>query len=371
MKNRLIFTLLLIVSFTSSGSSIDGGLFPEDGSMPFSRWFYSKGKSSPKSIEEITTTFKQEGIKTISFPHYDWMQDILFFDQAGNFIEMARIPAQSAYFDDFTLGVFEDEGWGGRLTKLRQDEFSHFPEIGIKNLSHTFLEGGATISGKFATGENYLIITQERMDKLITAYTHTIDSQKSPAEVLEIIATELKILKENIFLIPAKAGLEHLDLYIKAMPNGVILLDDPAAKTSLIKNLYEETKNPEYLKILAFEESKNYQARKNVYNTKIELVYNLLTPKFRVIKVPGRFFQMEEANYGITYLEEKINFFNGVYGENQNKFFITNKAQKTPELEHFWKRFLADQFNINEQNIHFIGDYSSGAGLDCMGSAAP
>lgn len=369
----IIFITLLFVKASLANSP---GLFPEDGSMPISKWYYSGGKTGPKIpsgvISDIESAFRSEGIETIVFPHYQWMQDILFIDQNGDFLELADFSTIGRYFDDLTLGVFEDEGWSSRINKLREKEFSPFLQDNeIKKLNHTFLEGGATISGKFASGENYLITYQERINRLIMAGKER-NKALNNEQIMSLILEELNLKASNLFLIPQTAGSEHLDLFMKAMPNGVLIIDDPFARGEILTSLIENTQNDEFQKMLNFETDPNLVYKRNTYLKKIKIVNELLKDRFKIISFSGRFFQNEPTSFGSIYTRELVNFFNSVSGSNQsNSYFITNKADKAPELETIWSEFLNQNFGIETQHIHFVGEYSGGSGLDCMGTSAP
>lgn len=369
----IIFLALFSLKATLADSP---GLFPEDGSMPISKWYYSGGKTGPKIppsiISDIESAFLSEGIQPIVFPHYEWMQDILFIDQNGDFLELASFATIGRYFDDLTLGVFEDEGWSSKINKLREIEFSPFLQDNeIKKLNHTFLEGGATISGKFASGENYLITYQERFDRLILAGKER-NKTLNDEQIMSLILEELNLKASNLFLIPQTAGSEHLDLFMKAMPNGVLIIDDPFARGEILTSLLESTQNNEYQKMLNFEIDPNLVYKRNTYLKKIRIVNEILKDRFKIISFSGRFFQNEPTSIGSIYTRELVNFFNSVSGSNQsNSYFVTNKAHKAPELEAIWSEFLKENFAIEAQHIHFVGEYSGGSGLDCMGTSAP
>jgi hypothetical protein len=90
----------------------------------------------------------------------------------------------------------------------------------------------------------------------------------------------------------------------------------------------------------------------------LDEIEKVLKKRFNVIRVPGTF-------------DKNINFFNGFAGKNpDNKTFImTNKAPDLKSLEDYWTSLLV-KYGINENNIHFVGDYIPGAGIDCSGAPA-
>lgn len=348
--------------------ALDVPLYPEDGSMRMKNWYYSGGnagpKFNPKTITDIEDAFQSEGVIATQWPAYPWMQDILFFDQEGNFVELPNIPPYEEYFSDVTLGIFESFGeFTGELTRLNANDFRQNPIKKVNGLSVTFLEGGATITGKFKDGSDYIILTESRLENIKRAY----GSLKTTEETINVVASDLGIKKENIILISKKVGTEHLDLYMKALPGGVILLDDPHSRLETAKEWLVplEVIN----QVDAYENGNVYLYKKKTYKKKIKLVKEMLDKRFEVHLISGRYFQYYTNVNGVTYAKEHINFFNGVAGLNNNgeKFYITNKAPGAPELQNHWKSVL-QRYGYKGHHVHFPGEYSNGSGLDCMGS---
>ncbi len=371
MKKNLF--IILSILFNISAFSLEHALYPEDGSMPVNYWYYSGGHSGPRVpqsiINNIEKAFLHEGVETVVFPKYAWIQDILFFDQAGNFVEMPNFPADEEYFGDVTMGIFESFGWGsGELTRISEAEFSIFPKKSV-SLFHTFLEGGATITGKFADGSDYIIITESRFKAMNNAYRDMVNVLATESEILQAISSELKVKKENLIRLDSKIGSEHLDLYMKALPNGVLLLDDPASRLTIAKDVLKDTESEVLNNIISYEENSNYQYKKSFYQKKIGLVKKQLGKRFDIKMVAGRFFEYYTNVNGVTTAQEHINFFNGVSGINKRglPFYITNEAVNAKALEVYWTNQLS-KFGFIEEHIHFPGPYSNGSGLDCMGS---
>jgi hypothetical protein len=363
--------VLLSLFLTQMTWSLEAPLYPEDGSMPMNFWYYSGGttgpRMAPETIKEIEAAFRSEGVEPVVFKNYAWMQDILFFNQRGDFVSLANLPANEEYFDDVTMGIFESYGSWGDLTRISSEEFSSY-EKNIDRLNLTFLEGGATITGKFSNGDDYLIAYQKRLDNLSRAYRDIFNAEASEDEVKAYIAKELKIKVENLFFLDYKTGTQHLDLFMKALPNGVLLLDEPSASLEVAKKYLPA--NSKVLKnIEAYFEPGRYSYQKRRDQNAANRVKLQLAERFKIISVPGRFYQYYTNHYGVTTAQEVINFFNGVSGVNKSgeSFYITNKAENAQGLERFWTEFLGE-LDFKKKNIHFPGEYSNGAGLDCMGS---
>jgi hypothetical protein len=99
----------------------------------------------------------------------------------------------------------------------------------------------------------------------------------------------------------------------------------------------------------------------------------ILTSKgLRVIRVAGIFREIDEyANDPSLTPYNRINFFNGFSGKNQNGnlFVVTNHARGFYFLEEYWAQILQKQTNTAKENIHFIGQFDSGvSGIDCDGT---
>ncbi len=352
---------------------MQNSLYPEDGSVEMNYWYYSGGQSGPQIkkevIEDIEKAFRSEGVEPVVFANYSWMQDILFFDEVGNFVELANLPLNEDYYGGLTMGVFESFGWGSaELTRVSGSDFSPYDKK-VQNLSLAFLEGGATITGKFANGESYLITYESRFNGMAKAYRDLISNSADSEEIHNYLANDLNLKPENLIFIPTKAGSEHLDLFMKALPGGVILIDDPSRRVEVASSALKNSSSNTLNNIMAYEEGDNYSWQKNNYKKKINLVTSLLEKKFKIISITGRFFEYFTNINGVTTGQELINFFNGVSGVNKqgNPFYITNMAENDPELEDYWSKELG-ALGFDSKNIHYPGEYSNGSGLDCMGS---
>ena len=365
--------LVLLITLCASAFSMQYSLYPEDGSVEMNYWYYSGGQSGPQIkkevIEDIEKAFRSEGVEPVVFANYSWMQDILFFDEVGNFVELANLPLNEEYYDGLTMGVFESFGWGSaELTRVSGDDFFPYDKK-VKSLSLAFLEGGATITGKFANGESYLIAYESRFNGMAKAYRDLMSNSADTEEIHNYLANDLNVKPENLIFIPTKAGSEHLDLFMKALPGGVILIDDPSRRVEVASSALKNSSSNTLNNIMAYEEGDNYSWQKNNYKKKINLVTSLLEKKFKIISITGRFFEYFTNVNGVTTGQELINFFNGVSGVNKqgNPFYITNMAENDPELEDYWSKELS-VLGFDSKNIHYPGEYSNGSGLDCMGS---
>lgn len=375
---KMISLLIFLITLSLKAYALKSPLFPEDGSIKFDYWYYSGGKSGPRinpvTIDAIEKSFHLEGITPVIISNYPWMQDILFFNQDGDFVEQPDLPIDPSYFLGLTTGVFEDLGWSGELTRLSSNDFSQISQSNqrsIDKLKMAFLEGGATITGRFSNGENYLITTSKRFEGIKNSYQDLVNSSANDKEVKSFLAQELLIKEDNLILLDPRIGTTHLDLYIKALPNGVLLIDDQRTTLEITKK-YLENDNLIRKNIIRYQETENLIHRRKSELKRLEIARKQLSQKFKVIPILGRFYEYYEAHGEILRIREKINFFNGVSGINPNgkSFYITNQASGALGLEKYWIEKLKI-FGFAENNIHFPGEYSNGSGLDCMGSPAP
>ena len=362
-----MFGFYLSLSVFSFGLSFANAqaLFPEDGSQKIGTWYYSYSRMP----EQVLKAFAQEGVQAthIKYP-YMFLQDIAAFDDQGAFIFQSPTGALG---DDLTVGVYERMG---SYSETQVIKLEHIFQI-IPNTSQfelAFFEGGGLISGRFANGEAYVIFNHARFNTLMRGSGFSVDTPEGQKNYHNALAKDLRVKPENLIVVgDSQFANEHLDLYIKALPNGVLLIDDPTQAINVINNIVpksEESKNN--LKLMkVFYSSERHQARRLRYETKIQFVKEELQKRFTVISVPARFFSVEPINGNF---DDNVNFLNSVSSinsENKN-YFITNISSEVPELHDYWVQVLKP-FGFEENHIHFVGRYSSGAGLDCYGAPSP
>ena len=333
--------------------------------MKMTSWVYSGGKTGPQISDDevlaIENAFRSEGVEPIVVPQYEWMQDMLFFDQNQNIVELALHSTGDGDDQDLTMGILNNEWGQNEINYVEYEGLKHIARGRIQ-LKNIFLEGGQTITGKFENGDNYIIMYEQRFKGMLSQLT-----RKQPDlnlnQLKEIVGLELNVKAENIILLPATIGSEHLDLYMKALPNGIILLDDPSARLSVVNNLEGKF----YEEIRLYESMSDFLSTRQRYIKKIKIVKDILEEKFKVYPIAGRFFSYTAYHDSFSYKSELVNFFNGVSGHNDNQFYITNHARGNSDLEKYWASNL-EKFGFDASHIHFVGSYSSGSGLDCMGS---
>lgn len=370
---KAITILYVLFTAISSAFALESPLYPEDGSMPMNYWYYSGGIHpplfKPGTIDNIEKAFNDEDVRPVILSKYSWIQDLLFFNQNGDFVELPSLGDNENYFPDVTMGVFDSYGWGGgSLTRLSSEEFSLYDKS-IDSLDSVFLEGGATITGKFSDGSNYIIMYQARFNAISLAYKELRNPRATDKEIFKAFASDLKVSKKNIILLPLKAGTEHLDLYMKALPGGVLLLDDPTLASKVANKYLKSNNSKKLFSINAYLKKDRYTSKKNHYLKKINIVKSVLEKRFTIEMVAGRFNEYSTNSNNYTGPQELINFFNGVAGINKNgeKFYITNEAEGAVELEQYWSSIL-QKHGYKAKNTHYPGEYSNGSGLDCMGS---
>ena len=363
MKIMTLFSLLVCLNgVTSAGAQ---ALFPEDGSQKIGTWYYSY-RHMP---EGVIQAFEKEGARAtrLKYPYF-YLQDISVFDDQGAFLFQGP---SVGYGSDLTMGVYEKMGSYSETKRVSWTDITGIiSNTGQLNLA--FFEGGGLISGRFANGEAYVIMNYMRYDHLKYAADFPVETQEELNAYHQALAKDLRVKPENLIVIRDPRFInQHLDLYIKALPNGVLLIDDPTQALNVLNTL--QVQSPESQKALdlmkVFYTSDRFKDRRQRYEDHIQGVKESLQKYFKVVSVPARFFSVEAENGNF---EDHVNFLNSVSSinsENKN-YFITNRSPLVPELEDFWAQKLKP-FGFAAQNIHFVGSYSDGAGLDCYGVPSP
>jgi hypothetical protein len=379
---KILFCCLLIQSgssfATNSPTAGSYPLFPEDGSQKITKWYYSE-KELPylyqnNEWDEVLEAFEKEDITPINTKIGSFFQDLGFFDTKGNLL-VQHFPLNyqnddnryEAYFKGFTQEIFVQVEYGQApiVNFLSSEDLKAF-DVQSRTLKDTFIEGGASISGKFANGEDYLLVNHSAYLGLKTYFQDRYGEKITEQEIKKKIESDLN-LKTGNFIVLVGTSHIHLDTFMKALPNGNLIIDAPAEKIALLEKLYRETQNPEILNYLDVEKSKtNFFYRNAIKKTK-----KILAKRFKIKDIPGVFSRKIKMN-GSFWETKDINFFNGVSGKNNSgdSFFITNAAVDVSELEDFWQKNL-ESYGFLKNHVHFVGRYKGNAGLDCMGSPSP
>lgn len=381
-KFTLAKLLVLFISFQNSSfcraTTETNALFPEDGSQAINKWFYSEKEIRYMYKEDewqsVLQAFMSEGITPINTKVGSFFQDLAFFDNKGNLL-IQHFPENhesseydyEKYFKGFTMEIFErgDYGQSPKVNLLREGALGRFG-VNSRVLKNTFLEGGASISGRFKNGDDYLIVNHSAYLGMKYYFEDRYFSTISETEIKNLVESDLGLLPGNFIVLEGTSHI-HLDTFIKALPGARILIDSPAKKSELLRKLFKKTKNKEYLNYLSVNEN-----NKNIFYEKaIKKSINILRDRFEITEIPGVFSRRIKQNNSLWKTKD-INFFNGVSGLNKagKDYYITNMAVDTPELEDFWTDQLK-AFGFSNEHVHFVGRYKGNAGLDCMGSPSP
>tara|TARA_Y100000780_G_scaffold232594_1_gene268393 strand:- start:63159 stop:64301 length:1143 start_codon:yes stop_codon:yes gene_type:complete len=374
--SKIITALQFMVALPCAAVS----LFPEDGSQAIGKWYYSEKEirylyEDDKEWEGVLNAFESEGIQPINSRMGSFFQDLAFFDTEGRLILQHFPKRQSGdayeyreYFGGFTQEVYMPWDWDHEEeVNLLTKESSK--KLGLESiqLKYAFIEGGATITGKFKNGDDYLLINESSLISIHKYYKDKISEDITKEEVLRLLEQDFSLRPGNFIVLNGTSS-HHLDTFIKALPGGRILVDSPDIKISLLKDLMSKTNNPEIGKYLKGEQELINQDH---YDYKvIRRAKKQLDERFEVIDVAGVFSRVTPIN-GHDQRVTDVNFFNGVSGSNESGgYFITNKAKVAPELEKAWKEQLKSK-GVPFDRYHFVGRYKGAAGLDCMGSPSP
>ena len=377
MRFILIPILNFLFIFSSAGAVT---LFPEDGTLEIKKWYYSPNEISyvykdEDHFDDVLNAFRSVNIEPINTFIGHFFQDIGLFDIDGNLV-LQHVPIYSPssgaihsydrYFSGFTMEVFTPPDWGDNyIVNLLRPDDARSLGLGFKELRTTFIEGGATISGRFNNGDDYVIVNHSTYLGMKYYFEDTISRNISESQVIEIIERELSLKAGNFIYLKGTSSI-HLDTIMKALPGGKILLDDPNLKVELLQRLKASSNNEVISNYLNYESD-----HLNTFQNKaLFKAYEQLKDRFDVYRIPGAFTRMKTSN-GFSYPLKDINFFNGVSGSyNDSQYFITNKASLVPELEAFWTGELV-KLGFDKSLIMYPGVYRGNAGLDCLGSPSP
>ncbi len=365
LSNFLIFSLYASVN-----------LFPEDGTQTIKKWYYSPNILSDFYTDSewtaVLSSFKKYGITPINAQMGDYFQDLALFTRNGELVlqhfpvyNSELTPRYEMYFKGFTQEIFTPPDWGTNyeVNLLTLENTANLKLI-KKQLTHAFIEGGASISGRFPNGDDYLIVNHSTFLGMKYYYEDLFKGEIGEDELIQKIENEFN-LKPGNFIYLVGSSHTHLDTYMKALPNGLILIDAPEQKLAMLTQLRKYTGNKGIDSYILYEN----QYRVTNYKYVVKKSKEQLKKRFKVVEVPGVFSRIYTNENGHTGPLEDINFFNGVSGSYQGRqFYITNKAILVPELERFWKMQLR---NYGFIDVEFPGVYKVNAGLDCIGAPSP
>lgn len=375
--SNLKWTLLLLISSIELLGGVSP-LYPEDGSMGMNKWYVSPDALMIKDHEfkRIENAFNKEGVEVVDFNFpYEYTQDISLFDQDGKFVHNYT-ALDDEYLGGLTMGVAREHG---RYIDLLVVGHGHLKKQAIPSgrTIALMLEGGGVITGQNAEGEDYLILRGDRFSSSVRHYREVLFPGSTEEEAKAYFAESLGIKAKN--LIPLKRVMgAHLDTYMKALPGGVILLNDPSKALGVLKELYKKSRSRTErkfikLRIEAHERFNSGYKHKNLTKN-YDKVEKILSRHLKVVRVAGIFYQTDwvrswDGSKGNVYEREEVNFFNAVSAvkEDGSQFYIGNEAKDTPSLEAYWADTLVP-YGFPKSQIHFPGIYNPGNGIDCFGT---
>ena len=364
----------------------DGRLFPEDGSIPMAAWYTDMRRALSPGLK---AALAGEGVELRDMKfHYDWVQDIALFSRSGALVLQAEMPLEILKDMGLTMGVLNDDEL---LTAVSETSAA---DIGAayRRMKWTFLEGGALITGSFSDGSPYAIVTPAPVEGARKLYQDKTGTGIDAAQARRLVAEDLGVTAENLFVIPAS---RHMDLFISPLKGGTLLLSDPSKTTGVLKQLlagrlpalererlsgilelYEKGYQPVYSATAPPDiAGKPMGSRQFVYDNyetgMLDAVERALSGRFKIVRAAGVF--LEIGSYANSaegrYIRDGINFFNGFTGSGRagNLFQITNGASGLTALENYWRSVMA-ALGVAPERVYFPGSYGFGAGLDCQGA---
>ncbi len=386
----LFFLCLILMSLAAQGMEGQAAsamtLYPEDGSLRMTHWFYSKSTYFvPSELEKIRSALESEDVKPVELDFSAaYLQDVMLFDDKGRVLIQAPMPTEPEnILTGLTIAVFD---FDRILTKIDVADTERMG-LGSQKLDWTFVEGGGFISGKFSDGETYVLMTAAVIDRAKNFYEYLNKVNVSEEAIKTLIASDLNIKAENIFILPLSG---HLDLEIMALPGGVLLLNDSSRVVQtldyVLTNYSMSVAENEIIKSIRTiytegQQRFDYQGQPmgeklfpdGLRPKRLEALdetMKILEKRFKVIRLAGRISQLTTySNSSSLYITEDIDFFNGFTGKNASNetFVMTNESSGLPVLQMYWRDVLKTQ-GISSEHVHFVGRYTEGAGIDCAGA---
>jgi len=348
--------------------------FPEDGSAPMKAWYTRGVPPAP-----VQAALAAEGVepRDIRFD-YEWAQDIAFFRQDGSLVLLADAPPKLLENLSLTMGVLNNEDGFPALTALSEQDAQALG-VPFRRLQHTFLEGGALITGYFPGGEPYAIVTQSPVEGAALIYEYRTGRAIDEAAAKALVAADLGVAVKDLFVVPSDG---HLDLVITPLRGGTLLVTDPSRELAVMQALLPKAPAGEQKRLKAMikfykEGWKRYPDSKpefphTAYEQRVaDAAAAILQARFKVVRAAGSFKELKKyANAESLYPAERINFFNGFTGSTASGelFQVTNSGDGLTSLENYWAQLLK---GLGAARVHFPGSYSLGAGMDCTGVPSP
>ncbi len=384
MPSRSSRPLAFIAFFLAAGlvgaAKAATPLMPEDGSGRVEAWYFSQENAhfkDPRRWAEIEAISHRHGFRLESLERsYEWAQDVALFDEAGRFVGPADYPVSTPgmslpWFDGLTRGVYDDENPEGPY-RLPLARFEH-----SRSLAVAFPEGGALISGRLSGGEAYVLAGGGLVARARSFLVRTKGREVSHAEAHREVARDLGVLPENLLELPAR---RHLDLFLVPLPGGRVLLDDPRLVVPTLDEVLPQATGEERVRLEAlrrfytegFTPSWARSSLPRMPYDAVELasldrIAEILSTRLEVIRVAGRFSEVDSRKSGTS---ETVNFFNGFQGTDASgvHWMVTNQAEGLPSFERQWRERIRRESPARPVEVYFPGRYTPGAGIDCSGA---
>ncbi|MGB0454747.1 MAG: hypothetical protein ACPGJV_13645 [Bacteriovoracaceae bacterium] len=357
---KIVLVLLLFPFLTAQSA-----LFPEDGTGIVSTWNYGRSATSLIGFEETKRAFQELGIRTNEVPiYYEWIQDITLMNDEGYYLNQAVYPQDYNIAYGLSIGVFGDPEEFQPMQRLNGRGLG----LPTKSMKYTLVEGGELISGYFPNGEGYALVR----DYVVYRVRNYLSYHRIDKDPIEAIAEDFGLKPENIFSLSAPA---HLDLYLKAMPNGTVFVHSMEKTIELLKKLSLEDQTYSLLYDRYKNGVKHFNIYEQVYSQypledqrvtdQLNKISEVLSEKFNVVRVAG---YIKEDKYSGRH----INFLNAVSGISPRgeKFYLTSMGQGLDKLEDYWKKIMAEN-GFHDFKTKFVWRSGSGTGLDCASFLTP
>ena len=293
--------------------------------------YKNQNKKVIKTVEELHTTVKDEGIDVIIYSRGKLYNTNPPKRSRSCIAVFAQDP--SIFLPDGKLGLFNR---GGGFSKQERNEQTLLANA----LSKTTLdlsiptEGGNFFIGKKDNGEKYLLIGE---NALIYDYLSLFNRPGNTAKLTkEKISKETGIKNSNIYWVPQAKKEDaldfHIDMVIRPLKYPYVLVNDPHTVIKELKKI--NPKNEEQSRELRFLKNKQlWHLDEKELLPADRIIKSLEAQGFKPIRVPGIFWD-ETTNYTNAIVHERAN---------GDLVYITNSSSESSDkiganCDKIWKQ---------------------------------
>jgi hypothetical protein len=182
------------------------------------------------------------------------------------------------------------------------------------------------------------------------------------------IAKELNLPQDRVVFVTQNGG--HVDMEARPGPDGTFFVNDPRQSLKLLNDVLVNNKLPAYERsvVQTLLSLQREQFTPEVLNSLDAQAKELEAAGFKVVRAPLNLGDPTGSVAAIT--PEKVNFANGVMGENKasgDAYYLTNAAPSAPAVQRAFAAFMKQH---GVEQTHFFPSTGKlidlGGGLDCI-----